>query len=67
VKGLFSWIGFSNVGFFSALGAFLYALTFLIKTLIWGESVKGFPTLIEFVLMLGGAVDGHWDRGRVGG
>ena len=42
------------VGFFSAMGAFLYALTFLIKTLIWGESVKGFPTLIEFVLLLGG-------------
>lgn len=42
------------VGFFSALGAFFYAVGFLIKTLIWGESVKGFPTLIEFVLLLGG-------------
>lgn len=44
----------SYVGFLSALGAFVYALYFFIKTLMWGESVKGFPTLIEIVLLLGG-------------
>ena len=44
----------SYVGFSSALGAFLYALYFLVKTRIWGDSVKGFPTLIEVVLLLGG-------------
>jgi glycosyltransferase involved in cell wall biosynthesis len=44
----------SYVGFLSALGAFLYALYFLVKTTFWGDSVKGFPTLIEFVLLLGG-------------
>lgn len=42
------------VGFLSALGAFLYAIYFLIKTFIWGEPVRGFPTLIEIVLLLGG-------------
>lgn len=44
----------SYVGFLSALGAFLYAIYFLVKTTLWGDSVKGFPTLIEFVLLLGG-------------
>jgi glycosyltransferase involved in cell wall biosynthesis len=42
------------VGLFSATGAFVYALYFLIKTQIWGDTVKGFPTLIEVVLLLGG-------------
>ena len=42
------------VGVFSALGAFVYALGFLLKTLVWGETVKGFPTLLESVLLLGG-------------
>jgi polyisoprenyl-phosphate glycosyltransferase len=42
------------VGLFSATGAFTYALYFLIKTRIWGDSVRGFPTLIEVVLLLGG-------------
>ena len=44
----------SYVGFFSALGAFLYAIYFLLKTWFFGDPVKGFPTLIEFVLLLGG-------------
>jgi len=42
------------VGFLSAMGAFLYALYFLIKTMMWGDAVKGFPTMIEIVLLLGG-------------
>lgn len=42
------------VGFLSASGAFLYALYFFIKTEFWGETVRGFPTLIEVVLLLGG-------------
>lgn len=44
----------SYIGFASAFGAFVYALYFLVKTYIWGDPVKGFPTLIEFVLLLGG-------------
>ena len=41
-------------GFASAVGAFLYALNFLIKTLTVGEPVRGFPTLIVTILLLGG-------------
>jgi polyisoprenyl-phosphate glycosyltransferase len=41
-------------GFSSAAIAFLYALYFLIKTLLIGESVQGFPTLITVMLFLGG-------------
>ncbi|RQO33661.1 glycosyltransferase [Herminiimonas sp. KBW02] len=33
---------------------FLYAFYFLVKTLLIGESVKGFPTLIVTVMILGG-------------
>jgi polyisoprenyl-phosphate glycosyltransferase len=42
------------IGFLSASGAFIYAFYFLIKTQIWGEAVRGFPTLILVTLMLGG-------------
>lgn len=41
-------------GFISAAGAFIYALIFFIKTLVFGDPVKGFPTLIVVILMLGG-------------
>lgn len=42
------------VGLISAAGAFVYAGFFLVKTLVFGESVRGFPTLIVAVLLLGG-------------
>ena len=42
------------VGLFSATGAFAYAFYFLVKTRIWGDEVRGFPTLIEVLLLLGG-------------
>lgn len=44
----------SYAGFFCAAGAFLYALVFIVKTLVMGDAVKGFPTLIVTILMLGG-------------
>lgn len=44
----------SYAGLASALGAFLYALTFATTTLLFGEPVKGFPTLIISILLLGG-------------
>ena len=44
----------SYAGLTSALIAFGYALYFLVKTLVFGDSVAGFPTLIVVVLMLGG-------------
>ena len=44
----------SYAGFLSAAGAFIYAMVFLVKTLTVGDSVKGFPTLIVTILLLGG-------------
>lgn len=41
-------------GLLSALGAFVYALVFIVKTLLFGEPVQGFPTLIVTILLLGG-------------
>ena len=44
----------SYAGFLTALSAFIYALFLLVKTLMVGDSVKGFPTLILTILILGG-------------
>lgn len=44
----------SYAGLLSAAGAFIYALFILVKTLVVGESVKGFPTLTVVILLLGG-------------
>ena len=44
----------SYAGFLTAFGAFIYALMFMVKTLTIGESVKGFPTLIVTILLMGG-------------
>lgn len=44
----------SYAGFLCAAGAFVYALVFAAKTLLIGDAVRGFPTLIITVLMLGG-------------
>lgn len=42
------------VGLLTALGAFIYGLYYFIKTLIIGDPVAGFPTLIIVILLLGG-------------
>lgn len=44
----------SYAGFASSVLAFSYATYFVIKTIIKGESVAGFPTLIVTVLFIGG-------------
>lgn len=41
-------------GFVIALCAFFYALYFITKTLIFGDPVQGFTTLIVIILFLGG-------------
>lgn len=41
-------------GLLSALAAFGYAIVFVFKTLVFGEPVAGFPTLIVTILLLGG-------------
>lgn len=37
-----------------SIGAFLYMIYILLKTLIFGDPVQGFPTLITVILFLGG-------------
>ena len=41
-------------GFVIALAAFVYLFYFLFKTLIFGDPVQGFPTLVTIILFLGG-------------
>ena len=44
----------SILGIVVSVFAFFYAVWILIKTLIWGDPVAGFPTLIVVILFLGG-------------
>lgn len=44
----------SVTGAIVSLGAFLYMIYILLKTLIYGDPVQGFPTLITVILFLGG-------------
>lgn len=41
-------------GFLTAFAAMAYIIFIIIKTLIWGEPIQGFPTLICVILFLGG-------------
>ena len=36
------------------ISSFIYAIYFLIKTVIYGDQAAGFPTLIVVILFLGG-------------
>ena len=42
------------IGIFSCISSFILGLFFLVKTIIWGDVVSGFPTLIVLILLLGG-------------
>ncbi|MDP2178384.1 MAG: glycosyltransferase family 2 protein [Methylophilaceae bacterium] len=42
------------VGSFFAVGAFVMGAWIILKTLIWGDVARGYPTLIVTVLFLGG-------------
>jgi len=44
----------SYLGFATALVAFAYGGYFIVKTLVFGDVVRGFPTLIAVILFLGG-------------
>lgn len=44
----------TGMGLFVSLVSFLYALWVIVKTLVWGEPVAGFPTLMIAILFLGG-------------
>ncbi len=44
----------SFFGFFFCILAFVMMLVVLVKTLVWGDPVAGFPTLITVILFIGG-------------
>lgn len=44
----------SVVGIIVSLGAVFYMIWILIKTLVWGEEVAGYPTMMVVILFLGG-------------
>jgi polyisoprenyl-phosphate glycosyltransferase len=44
----------SYVGFLAALVAFGFGMFFIAKTLLYGDPVRGFPTLVVLVLFFGG-------------
>ena len=43
------------IGFLTALGAFIYGIYMVVRTLMYGNPVPGYPSLIVIVLFLGGA------------
>lgn len=44
----------SYLGIVTAMIAFLYAIWIVYKTLVWGDPVAGYPTLMVVILFLGG-------------
>lgn len=42
------------VGLFSSLASFVYLIFVLLKTMVFGEVVAGYPTLVVLILFLGG-------------
>jgi polyisoprenyl-phosphate glycosyltransferase len=42
------------LGFLIAMAAFAYGLVMVFKVIVFGEAVRGFPTLLSVVLLLGG-------------
>jgi glycosyltransferase involved in cell wall biosynthesis len=46
----------SIAGCFFSLFAFIYMIIVLVKSLIWGDPVDGYPSLMSIILFLGGAI-----------
>lgn len=42
------------LGIFVSLLAFIFAVLIIVKTLMWGDSVRGYPTIMVTMLFLGG-------------
>ena len=46
----------SVVGFLFCLAAFIWMIVIVVRTLIWGDPVAGFPTLACLLLLIGGSI-----------
>ena len=46
----------SVVGILFCLAAFIWMIVIVLRTLIWGESVAGYPTLACLLLLVGGSI-----------
>lgn len=46
----------SLVGFLFCLAAFIWLIVIVVKTLIWGDPVAGYPTLACLLLLIGGSI-----------
>lgn len=46
----------SLMGILLCLAAFIWLLVIVVKTLIWGDPVAGFPTLACLLLLIGGSI-----------
>ncbi|OJT01491.1 glycosyltransferase family 2 protein [Marinobacter nauticus] len=44
----------SYIGVFLAFGSFVYGAYVIVKTLIWGDPVPGYPSLMTVILFIGG-------------
>lgn len=44
------------VGLAVSLAAFGFMIYYLVKTILWGDVVQGFPTLVVLILFLGGVI-----------
>ena len=42
------------IGLFTAVCAFSYGIWIVAKTLLWGDNVQGWPTMMAVILLLGG-------------
>lgn len=59
IEGIVSFTTFplkiaTMVGIFTSLCAFIYMIYVIIKAILWGDPVSGFPTLLSVILFLGG-------------
>ena len=46
----------SIVGVLFCMSAFIWMVVIVVKTLIWGDPVAGFPTLVCLLLLIGGSI-----------
>lgn len=42
------------MGVLASVASFVYLIATLVKTLVWGEAVQGYPTIVCLILFLGG-------------